>query len=106
MRIGEMNKRITWQYPAKASNSMGGFTVTWRDVCETWARVLPTSAKEQRQTDQQVITVTHTITIKYRKPFLSSWRGYFRGRYFAIVSIVNPEERNEFLDILCKEVAG
>jgi len=37
--------------------------------------------------------------------FKSSWRLKFNNRYFAIVSVVNPGEKNEYLDLYCKEAA-
>ena len=105
-RTGELNKRITWQYLAMVSDSMGGFTGTWTVVCETWAKIMPVSTKEQRLSDKQTVTVSHIVRIRYRNPFMSSWRGYYKGRYFSIVGISNVGERNEWLDIMCKEVAG
>lgn len=103
MQVGKLDKRITWQYPAKTSDGMLGETVTWTTVCETWARILPKSAKEIRQSEQMTMNVTHTVRIRYRNPFLPSWRGLFRGRIFQIIGIVNPEEKNEWLDILVRE---
>jgi len=106
MQIGEMKHSVTWQQQTKVSDGMGGSDTTWVDVCTTWARILPTSAKEIRQSEQTVLVASHTIRIRYRSVFKSSWRGQFKGRYFAIVGIVNPEERGEWLDILVKEVSA
>ena len=105
MNIGDLNKRITLQYPSRVSDSMGGFTVTWVDATTAWAAIWPVSATEQIQAAQQVITITHKIRIRYRSGIESSWRVKFGDRYFSIVSIINPNERNRMLDILCKEAA-
>lgn len=105
MSAGNLNKRITWQYSTKVSDGMGGFIITWVDACTTWSAIWPVSAAELIQTMQPVMTITHRIRIRYRSIFKASWRGKFGHRYFNIVSILNPSERCEWLDILAKEAA-
>lgn len=105
MKIGDLNKRITLQYQAKAPDGMGTSTVTWTDIATVWAAIWPVSASEQVKAMGTVQTITHRIRIRYRSVLKSSWRIKYGNRYFAIVGVTNPEERNEFLDILCKEAA-
>lgn len=102
---GDLNKRITIQYPTKASDSMGGITEVWTDSDTIWAAIWPTSANELRQSMQTDMVITHRIRIRYRSVLRSAWRLKFGNRYFNIVSIINPNERNEWLDLMCKEVA-
>ena len=104
--ISQMDKRITFQRKAKVSNAMGGFSSTWTDITTSpvWARILPTSAKETRQSDKETMTVSHTISIRYRRDIRPSWRIRYKNRYFAIVGLVNPQEDNEWWDINVKEV--
>ena len=102
---GELNKRITWQYKTKVADGMGGFTETAVDACTTWAAIWPISASETVQAGATTMTISHRIRIRYRSTFKASWRGKFGNRYFAIVSIINPNERNEYLDLMCKEAA-
>lgn len=107
MTIGELNKLITLQYETKTSDSMGGYDVTWIDSAEVWAAIWPVSASEQIKSAKETMTITHRIRIRYRSDILSSWRikyGKVSPRYFNIESIVNPQERNEWLDLICKEV--
>jgi SPP1 family predicted phage head-tail adaptor len=101
--IDELDKRIVLEKPTITPNGQGGFTTTWSTVATIWARLLPTSAKEARQSEKETMTVSHTVTIRYRGDVKPSWRIKFKNRYFAIVGITNPEEVNEWLDILCKE---
>jgi SPP1 family predicted phage head-tail adaptor len=101
--MSELDKRVSLQRPTKASNGMGGFVVTWSTVDTIWARVLPTSAKEARQSEKETMEISHTITIRFRRDVRGSWRIKMKNRYFAIVGIVNPEEANEWLDINARE---
>ena len=101
--IGKLNKRVTLQAPAMASDGMGGFNVTWFDQASVWAAIWPTSASEQIQTEKPTMTISHRIRIRYRSVLNPEWRIKFGNRYFNIDSIINPNEQNEWLDILCRE---
>lgn len=106
MRAGSLNKRITLQYPTKASDGMGGFDNTWNDGDTIWAALWPISANERLRSDQMSGEITHRIRIRYRRDIRTSWRIKFGERYFDIDGPpINPNERNEYLDIMCKEAA-
>jgi len=104
--IADMDKQILLQKPTKVGNGMGGFTVTWSTVDTVWARIVPKSAKEIRESEKQTMEVSHTISIRFRRDLRSSWRIKYKLRYFTIASIVNPEEANEWLDINVMEAAA
>lgn len=101
--IGQLNKRVTIQYKTRVSDDMGGFTTTWNDLATVWARIRPTGARELIQGMQPDIVVTHVVRIRHRDHFRGDYRLKFGQRYFDIKSIINPEEKNEWLDLVCKE---
>lgn len=101
--IGDLNKRITLQYATKASDLMGNFTLSWVDYAIIWAAIWPLNASETVQAMQADLVVTHRIRIRYRSVFRPDWRIKFGNRYFNIVSVLNANERNEWLDIMAKE---
>ena len=103
MPIGDLNKRIQIQYEVKSSDGMGGWDSTWTDACTCWAALWPISAKETIQSMKETMTISMRIRIRYRSVLRPDWRIRFGNRFFNIVSIVNPEERNELLDLMCKE---
>jgi SPP1 family predicted phage head-tail adaptor len=82
---------------------MGGFTTTWVDAATVFAAIWPTSAREQVTANSLSMTISHRIRIRYRSVLKAAWRISYRGRRFNIVSIINPNEANEYLDIMCKE---
>ena len=105
-KIGDLNKRITLQYQTKVPDGMSGFTTTWVSITpDLWAAIWPTSANEITAANATVMVVSHRIRIRYRSVLKSSWRIKFGLRYFSIVSIINPNMSNEWLDILVKEAA-
>jgi SPP1 family predicted phage head-tail adaptor len=104
MEAGPLNKRITIQYPIRVPDGMGGFSESFADVADpVWAAIWPVRANELVTSDSTTMNITHRIRIRYRSVFKSNWRIKFGNRYFAIVSILNPKERNEILELLCKE---
>jgi len=103
MQIGSLNKRVTLQYSTKVSNEMGGFVTSWVDAATIWAAIWPVSAAETVQSMQPTMTISHRVRIRYRSVLRANWRIKFGLRYFNIVSVINPNEKNEMLDLMCKE---
>ena len=106
MSIGDLNKRIILQAPTKVSDGMGGTVNTFSTVASSVAAAIwPVSASDQIQAQATVLVVTHRIRIRYRSVLKTSWRVSWGGRYFTIVSIIDPNTDHKFLDLLCKEAA-
>ena len=87
------------------SNGMGGFITSYSTTATIWAAIWPVSAAETVQSMQPTMTISHRVRIRYRSVLRASWRIKLGLRYFNIVSIINPSERGEYLDIMCKEAA-
>jgi SPP1 family predicted phage head-tail adaptor len=106
MRIGPMDKRIELQAFTAVSDGMGGSTKTWTTEDTTWAAIWPVSASETIRAQSPTMTATHRIQMRYREELQvkASWRVKYGARYFSIVSIINKDEKNIQLDLLCREV--
>jgi SPP1 family predicted phage head-tail adaptor len=105
MAVGELDKRIIIESDTKVSDDMGGYTTTWATYTTVWAAIWPMSAKEQLQNMQSNMEVSHRIRIRYMDSFSNDYRIKYGSRYFNIVSVINPREKGEWLDLLCKEVS-
>lgn len=105
MRIGDLDKRAVLQYSTRIPDGMGGFTVTWADAASVWAAIWPVSAVEAIKANQTSMTITHRIRIRYRSMIKASWRISYAGRYFNVVSIIDPNTAHRWLDLMCKEAA-
>ena len=104
MRIGELRHKVELQSATQVTDNMGGFTATWATVDRVWAGVWPVSVLEQIRAASPTMVATHRVRIRYYVDLDPSWRIKYGSRYFSIVSIVNPDERNAMQDLLCKEV--
>jgi SPP1 family predicted phage head-tail adaptor len=103
MNVGALNKKIELQAATQTADGMGGFSEAYSTQYTAWSAIWPTSANEQKQAMQTDMIISHRIRIRYRSGVLSSWRIKYKTRYFNIVSIINPNEKNEMLDIMAKE---
>ena len=106
MEVGKLNKMIDLENFTTSSDGMGSCTDVWRtEASQIWAAIWPYKAKEGfTDVAQTKMTVSHQIRIRYRIGVRPSWRVKFGNRYFNIESIINPEERNEWLDLMCMEI--
>lgn len=103
MNIGKMRHRIVFQEQADEKDALGGYEDEWSDVAKTWAQINPVSGKEYfSQTRDNV--VSHKIYCRYRQGITPKMRIKFKDRIFRIISVLNWEERNEGLTIMCEEV--
>lgn len=106
MKIGPMRRRASLQSPpqeTEAQNQYGEVATAWADVAEVWVQVEPLSGKELWQAQQVQADVTHRVTMRYRPGVRPKWRIVYQGRVFNILYVLNLEERNRTLQLLCVE---
>lgn len=104
MRIGDLNRRLELQSPVDVSDSMGGVTRTWNKEAIVWGAIWPTSVTERIQANAPTMVISHRIRIRYRDELGADWRLKYGNRYLSVVSIVNMNEEDRQLDLLCREV--
>lgn len=76
----------------------------WVDVARSWASINPISGKEIFAAETVSSEITHKIKIRYRSGITPDMRIVFNGRIFEIKSIINFQERNIDLQLMCKEL--
>ena len=101
--VGEMRERITIQYPTRASDGMGDFTVTWIDGFEIWCAAWTVSSSESTMSMQVNMIRVQKFKIYHRRVFSPSWRISWGTRFFNITS-VDPDKDRLFIYLTCKEV--
>ena len=103
MNIGKMRHRITFQSLPDDKDTMGGYGDEWVDGATVWAQISPVSGREYFS-QMRESTVSHKIYCRYRPGISPRMRIKFGKRIFRIISVLNWEERNEGLTIMCEEV--
>ena len=100
---GTLNKRITIQTKTNVADGYGSSTTTWVDTISVWAAMWPISANETIKNDKLRGDVTHRIRIWYRTGVTYKNRIKWGTKYYQVIGIINPNEENVYLDLLCKE---
>jgi len=104
MRSGDLRHYITIQQAQISYNSISEPVQTWTTWANVWAAVEPASGKNYYSARQLNAEVDGVCRIRYRSGLLPTMRILFGTRVLQIISIVNPKESNEELDIYYKEL--
>lgn len=106
IQAGKLRHRITLQ-TATETNVDGNPVKSWSSVGTFWAFVQPISGSESTTSSKQVqADTTHNVTMRCVAAINSGDRFLFGSRVLQIVSVVNEDELNSVLKIICKETHG
>lgn len=103
MIAGKLRHRVTIQRMTETQNDYGETTQTWSDFAVSDASISPLSGREAFQAMQMQADVTHKVVTRYVAGVTPRMRLTFGERLFNIESVINSEERNIQLELLCKE---
>lgn len=78
-------------------------TETWVDFAYIWAAIQPLAGREYFSARQENAEVTTRITIRYLKDAKPDMRVMFNEKVYEILSVINQDERNISLVLMCKE---
>jgi len=103
LAAGKLRHRVAIQTESSSVDTYGEPTHSWTTNETVWASIEPTSGNEVDIGEGQAGIITHRIFIRYTAKASPKKRLLFGSRVFGIVSVLNHEERNEFLELRCKE---
>lgn len=100
-----LRHRITLQTLTTQNDGYGGDAETWNDYKTVWASVEPLSGRELIQAQQTQTQYSHRIRTRFFSDFTEEMRIQYKSRTFEIESIINVNERNRELEIMCTETS-
>jgi len=101
---GAMRHSIELQSYTSTPDGMGGSVDVYATEETVWAEFMSQSAIEKARAAAPTMTITHVLQIRYLPGVKGSWRIKYGTRFFSLVSVVNPKERNVALQLVCNEV--
>lgn len=104
MNPGRLKHRIKFQKLSQSKNEFGELTGVWDDYKTVWAEVRPITGKSFFSAQQVNSEITHIVVIRHSEGIIPSMRILFKEREFEILHIMNFDEDNEALQIMCKEL--
>jgi SPP1 family predicted phage head-tail adaptor len=103
MNPGRLRNKIDIEIQS-TSNEYGSQSETWTVfLSQVCASIDPISGKEYFSSNAVNPEVTHKVRMRYSAGINPKMRVKFGARYFYIESVINFEERNRELLLMCKE---
>ncbi|MBT3320189.1 MAG: phage head closure protein [Clostridia bacterium] len=104
MKIGTLRNRVVMQRKEVTEDDLKQQSETWIDFAYIWAAIQPLTGREYFSARQENAEVTTRITIRHLKNVGPEMRVIFGSRVFEILSVINPNELNISLVLMCREV--
>lgn len=103
MQAGKLRHRLTIQEPTTALDQYGEAVKTWSTVATVWGSIEPLRMQEYFEAQQTQAKATHKIEVRYVQGISSTYRVMLGARIFEVTAVLNPQERNERLQMLAVE---
>lgn len=104
MDPGKLKHRITLKQNNPTQDSEGVMIEAWVDLATIWAAVEPLQGRELLAAQAIAAEVTTRIRIRYRQGITPAMRVLYRDRIFDIQVPIDPEEKHQELQLMCREV--
>jgi SPP1 family predicted phage head-tail adaptor len=104
MRIGEYRHRVTVQEVSVTRHASGAEIETWTTLCQPYMSFKPLTGKEYWAAQAENADVTHEGRMHYRSGISPKNQIVWGSRTFGIRAVMNVEERNMELLLLCEEI--
>lgn len=103
IRVGRLRHRLQLQQPVETRDDYGGAVKSFTTVATVWGAIEPLSGKEYLAIAQTQNEATVRLIIRYRSSIDESWRVISGGKAYSIQSIINHDERDVYLTLMCSE---
>jgi len=104
MRAGIIRHKVVIQQNVPTEkDSYGAEVEDWTEYATVWAAIEPVRGREFWDSQQVNAEVTGKITMRYLSGVTPKMRVKHGDRYFEILAVINPEEKNEELQLMVKE---
>jgi SPP1 family predicted phage head-tail adaptor len=104
--VGELRHPVILQDRSQAADGGTGIAEAFVPVAEAWARIEPIFGGRVIEGQQVEAVATHNITVRHVAGYtaIDHVKMVDSGRLFRVRSILNPGERDRWLELLCEEL--
>jgi SPP1 family predicted phage head-tail adaptor len=106
VRIGKLRHRITIEQVTETQDTDGSALESWSTYATVQASIEPISGREYFTAQSTQADVTHRISLRYVSGITPKMRVNFSSRIFDILSVINVNECNRELQLMCRESIG
>ena len=101
MRAGQLRNRLVLQSKTETRGAAGGVATTWTTQATVWGGIHPISGKEYTAIQQTQNEAEVKIIIRYQSSIDETWRVVNGGREYSIVSVINENDRDRMITLMC-----
>lgn len=101
--IGKMRYKVKVERATNTRDAGGGLSQSFSPVSHVYANIVPKNANSAYRQGMLQEKVTHEITIRYMNNVDTNSKITYGTRSFAVNGIVNVDERDRYLKLLCEE---
>lgn len=101
--IGDLRQRLALERPIRTSDGGGGADENWSLVATVWAAMKPLTGTERLEAESQAGTVSHEIWMRHRDNVTPEMRFRLGTRLFDVRSVMDVDEKGQFLRCLAEE---
>ncbi len=104
MRSGRLRHVVTIEHYTESQDlNTGEVTNDWATFATVRAGVEPLKGREFFASQERQSEVEVRIVIRYLEGVESTMRVLFDSRYYAIKSVINKDERNREMELMCAQ---
>ena len=105
MRAGRLRHRVELQENTPTVDARGDPVPDWSTYATVWAAVEPLSGAELVRFQQVQAETTCRVVMRYNADVSADDKILHDSRTLQVLSVINRDDRNIELELLCKEVA-
>jgi SPP1 family predicted phage head-tail adaptor len=103
MLAGSMKQRVSIQSQSTTLDGYGEPANTWTTDSTVWASIVPLSGTEQQVAEGTTGIITHRVVMRYNTDASPQKRLLFGSKVLGIESVINTNEADKELQLLCRE---
>lgn len=103
MGAGQLRKRVTFEEEVRISDGAGGYASQWQWPVTVWGAIMPERGRERLQSGRLESPVAGILRVRSSaqlRTVKESHRVTIDGVPYQIRSIVNPDSRGKYLDMV------
>ena len=111
MRAGDLRHSLILETKTMTVDANGDRTETWTTFLECYGSIATGNGREFFAAKQTIVDLSHSLIIRFVAGIKHDMRVKFVdpknsnvARYFNIRAILNPDERNEMIELQASEV--
>ena len=101
---GRLRHRVALQQPVTTKDSYGQDVVTWTHVATVWASLEPIRGREYFEAQQHGNETTVRIVMRAQGSLIKpTWRVLHGSDVYEIVSVIDPQKRGDYLELMARK---